>query len=55
MPGDCWIGRESVVRTHYRPIGFGRERREALLSVAIMEHSRSMVKSEAENGMEAEI
>jgi hypothetical protein len=45
MLGDCWIGWYSVVCTHG----------EALLSVAIIEHVlRSMVKSKAENDMEAE-
>jgi hypothetical protein len=47
---------EGFDRTHpcfFRLFSFRRERREALLSVAIM-RLRSVVKSEAENVMEAE-
>jgi hypothetical protein len=55
MPGDCWIRRDSVVRTHVFPshlVSGGAC--EAPLSVAISRPVlRSMVKSEAENDMEA--
>jgi hypothetical protein len=37
MPGDFWIGWDSVVRTRVLPV-FQRERFEALLVVNIMEH-----------------
>jgi hypothetical protein len=59
MPRDCWIGWDSVLRTRVFSdrlvVWFQREHCEALLSVAIMGQLRSMVKSEAENVMEAEI
>jgi hypothetical protein len=51
MPGDCWIGWNSVERTHIFPtIWFQRKCGEARLSVAIIGHVlRFMVNSEAEN------
>ena len=41
MPGDCWIGWYSIVRTHVfsLTVWFQRERFEALLVVTIMEHA----------------
>jgi hypothetical protein len=54
MPGDCWIGLYSVVRTtFFLTILFQRECGKVLLSVAIMGHIfSSMVQSEEENDME---
>jgi len=43
MPGDCWIGWYSIVRTRVfsLTVWFQRERFEALLAVNIMEHAFS--------------
>jgi hypothetical protein len=56
MPGDSWIGCVSVMRTHvFLAIWFQKEHCEALFSVSIMGYVLwSMVKSKAENSMEAE-
>jgi hypothetical protein len=57
MPGDCLIGWYSVMCTHVFTLAvwFEREHGKSLLSIAMKKHVlRSMVKSEAENDMEAE-